>query len=102
MERYFLSQDQSSHWYVVPFACQDQWQSWRDLPEDDERSWEAPEFAVRVHGGQVTFTQPQVDGKPLFSLTEGHSSDCTCEECGQAWLEANYAPSWDSGRVRLG
>lgn len=61
-ERYFLDQDQSSHWYVVPLSRQEEWQAWCNLDEDDEASWDEPEYAVRVGGAYtlVTFTDPKV------------------------------------------
>ena len=61
MTRYYLSTDQSSHWYIVPVERRAEWEAWRDLSEDDERAWEAPEFAKRINGSPsfVTFTDPQ-------------------------------------------
>ena len=58
-ETYFLSQDNSSHWYVVPTSMRDDWEYWCNLPDDDEASWDAPDFA-RVVGGSpslVKFSQ---------------------------------------------
>ena len=57
-EVYFLSQDQSGHWYVVPEAREAEWSAWCDISEEDERAWEAPDFAVRVGGAPclVRFT----------------------------------------------
>ena len=55
-ERFFLDQDQSSHWYIIPVGHRAEWDAWRDIPEDDERSWEVPEFAIMVDGpGRLTF-----------------------------------------------
>jgi hypothetical protein len=55
---YFLDQDQSSHWYIVPRAHETEWQAWCELDEDDPKAWDAPEWAVRLGGGpnSVTFT----------------------------------------------
>lgn len=54
---YFLSRDQSTHWYVVPMVKEAEWNEWCNLPEDDERAWRAPEFAVPVGGSpsQILF-----------------------------------------------
>jgi hypothetical protein len=59
-ERFFLDQDSSCHWYLVPVACRDQWETWCELNEDDERSWDPPAFARRLAGSPswVTFENP--------------------------------------------
>lgn len=61
-ERYYLSTDNDSHWYVVPLARKDEWDAWRAIPEDDERAWDPPEFAIPVGGAPclVTFTEPVI------------------------------------------
>jgi len=60
-DRFFLDQDNSCHWYLVQEQFRKEWDAWTNLPEDDERSWEAPSFAERLDGGpqQVTFTDPR-------------------------------------------
>jgi hypothetical protein len=59
--RYFLSRDNSSHWYLVPADKRAEWNAWCDLDEDDERSWDTPEWARRLSGSpsRITFTDPQ-------------------------------------------
>jgi hypothetical protein len=54
---YFLDQDCSTHWYVVPEARRVEWDAWCALDEDDEDAWEAPEYATRLNGSptRVTF-----------------------------------------------
>lgn len=47
---YFLTQDNDAHWYVVPVEREREWNEWCDIPPDDERSWDAPEWAHRVGG----------------------------------------------------
>jgi hypothetical protein len=49
-QKYFLVQDNSCHWYVIPEDKKDEWDTFCDLPEDDEASWEVPEFARDVDG----------------------------------------------------
>lgn len=61
--RYYLARDNSGHWYVVPDGRRSDWVAWTLLPEDDERAWDAPDWAQRVNGapGLVTFTDPVID-----------------------------------------
>lgn len=61
-ERYFMSMDSSGHGYVIPVAKQHEWEEWADIPGDDERAWDAPEFARPVGGSLacVTFSEPVV------------------------------------------
>ena len=57
--RWFLDQDSDAHWYLVPAERRMDWDG-RDLPEEDEYSWEVPSWAIRIGGApsQVTFTDP--------------------------------------------
>lgn len=61
-ERFFLAQDDSCHWYLVPAARREEWEAWCDIPTFDERSWEAPDFARALGGSpsSVTFENPEV------------------------------------------
>lgn len=61
-ERFFLAQDNDAHWYVVPVARRGEWEAWCAIPDEDERAWDAPEWARRVGGapGLVTFTDPEI------------------------------------------
>lgn len=61
-ERFFLSTDNDSHWYLVPVAKAAEWEEWSAIPEDDERAWDAPDFAKPLGGalGLVTFVDPQL------------------------------------------
>lgn len=45
-----LVQDESCHWYIIPAAKDKEWEDFRNIPEDDERSWDVPEFAKRIDG----------------------------------------------------
>jgi len=60
--RYILVRDNDSHWYVIPCDMTEQWESWLSIDSDDERSWEAPEFAEIVGGSPslVTFSNYQI------------------------------------------
>lgn len=48
--KYILTQDNSSHWYVIPFDKRKEWNDWLNIPEDNEDSWEVPDFADMVGG----------------------------------------------------
>lgn len=59
-KRYFFAQDDSCHWYLVPADRRAEWTELANLPEEDERAWDAPEWAERLNGGpgSYTFTDP--------------------------------------------
>lgn len=59
-ERFFLAQDDDCHWYLVPVDKREEWSEWREIPSDDERSWDVPDFATAIDGPHLlTFTDPQ-------------------------------------------
>lgn len=62
MERYFLSVDNDCHWYVIPESRRKEWDAWRDIDEDDEASWNVPDWALAVGGSPtlVTFENPKL------------------------------------------
>lgn len=47
---YFLSQDNDSHWYVVPVSRRTDWEKWLELDPDNESAWNTPDFAEEVGG----------------------------------------------------
>jgi len=47
---YILTQDNDSHWYVIPTNQLLNWQGWLDLDSEDERSWNPPKYAKEVGG----------------------------------------------------
>lgn len=63
-EQYFLDQDNSCHWYLVPVPKREEWREWCGIAEDedDPRGWDTPSFAVALGGGPqcVTFSQPMI------------------------------------------
>lgn len=60
-ERFFLDLDGSAHWYIVPEARRAEWDAWTSLSEDDEASWDVPDYAKRIGSpSSVTFTNPCV------------------------------------------
>lgn len=58
--RYFEGVDNSSHHYLIPLEKRSEWYAFCELPEDDERSWDTPEWAERLDGGLLTFEKPEV------------------------------------------
>jgi hypothetical protein len=61
IQRYFLAQDGSCHWFLVPEDKRCEWEAWANLPEEEQQC--APEFAKWLEGDPslVTFTDPIVD-----------------------------------------
>lgn len=57
---YFLGCDNSSHWYVIPARCEREWDDFVNIPEDDERSWSPPIWAIPIGGSPslVKFKHP--------------------------------------------
>lgn len=60
-ERFFIGSDESSHKYIVPLSRKADWDAWREIPEDDPRSWDAPEYAEMIEGGRLTFQNWRMD-----------------------------------------
>lgn len=49
-DEYFLTQDSSSHWYIVPYNRRMEWNLWAELPDDDPNGWAVPAWAIRIGG----------------------------------------------------
>lgn len=62
-ERFYLTQDNDCHWYVVPELKRQEWEAWLEIDDDDEAAWEAPEWALRTYGSPsvVTFEAPNIE-----------------------------------------
>jgi hypothetical protein len=62
LDRYFLDRDNSGHWYVVPCDKAPEWHAWVEMDENDEASWDVPEFAQPVGGSHtlVSFMSPDI------------------------------------------
>lgn len=60
--RYYLTQDSDCHWFVVPVDKREEWNAWTEIDSDDERAWEAPDFARSIGGSpsMVTFLEPDI------------------------------------------
>jgi hypothetical protein len=58
-KKYILAQDNSCHWYLLPFEKKAEFDEWLEIDEDDERSWTPPEFAKEIDGWhKLTFENP--------------------------------------------
>lgn len=45
--------DNDGHRYQIPRNKNKEWNEWLEIPSDDERSWDAPEFSERIDGAPV-------------------------------------------------
>jgi hypothetical protein len=59
---YMLVSDNDAHWYVIPASCERDWEDFREIPEDDERSWDVPTYAAAIGGSPslLKFKQPRI------------------------------------------
>jgi hypothetical protein len=59
--RFYLGTDNDGHWFVIPADKRDEWSEWLDIDSDDERAWDAPDFARDLGGNPscVTFENPR-------------------------------------------
>lgn len=51
MIKYFLSQDQDCHWYLIPAEFRADWERWTELPPEDDEAWSVPVYAEMLGGG---------------------------------------------------
>ena len=59
--RYFLAQDNASHWYLIPACYRAKWEAFCEADPSDQDFWDCPAYAVRLKGGgpeSVTFKEP--------------------------------------------
>ncbi len=59
--RFCLVTDNDCHWFIIPADKRDEWNEWCDIDSDDERAWDAPDFARDLGGSpsSVTFENPR-------------------------------------------
>lgn len=57
LPRYCVVSDNDGHSYCIPALRIEEWNRFMEIPEDDERSWDIPKFAVRIDG-RFTFALP--------------------------------------------
>lgn len=57
--RYFLDQDDSCHWYLIPISKKSEWFEW--CANQDE-NWDSPAWATILDGpiSCITFTDPKL------------------------------------------
>lgn len=63
MNRFFLAQDNDSHWWIVPVDRHADFAAWAEADPEDANRWKPMDFfAIEVGGcpGLVTFTDPQI------------------------------------------
>jgi hypothetical protein len=58
-KKYFMDCDNSGHNYIVEASRRDEWEAWLGLDEDDEASWNVPDFARSIDGiYEIEFENP--------------------------------------------
>jgi hypothetical protein len=58
--RFFIGTDCSGHDYYIPLDKRQDWHDWSEIPGDDERAWDVPEYATYIDGGILTFSEPEI------------------------------------------
>lgn len=53
IEEYIAVKDNDSHRYQIPVSKKDDWDTFCEIPSDDEASWDVPEWAERIDGMPV-------------------------------------------------
>jgi hypothetical protein len=69
-ERYFVGHDNSGHSYIVPWKAYKAWGDWVEFSSSNEETWtdaetdyawNTPDYAERIDGGTLTFTDPRIE-----------------------------------------
>lgn len=62
MQRYFLAQDNDSHWWIVPVARHAEFEKWAEHINNYTTALAPPDWAIEVGGcpSLVTFTNPKI------------------------------------------
>lgn len=59
-ERFCLVRDDVAHWYLIPAANRDEWDTWREVIENNpDVSLECPPWARPVNPHTLTFRDPE-------------------------------------------
>lgn len=53
LEEYVEAKDNDCHRYQIPSSKAGEWDKFLEIPSDDERSWDVPEWAERIDGMPV-------------------------------------------------
>jgi hypothetical protein len=59
--RYTRVSDNSGHNYIIPFHLLRDWNLFCSYEDEDERGWAVPDWADRIDGGRLTFTNPNIE-----------------------------------------
>jgi hypothetical protein len=51
---YIEAHDNDSHRYQIPWDKREDWYKWCEIPSDDERSWDTPDYAERIDGMEIS------------------------------------------------
>jgi len=60
IEAFIAVKDNDTHRYQIPASKFDEWNKFLEIPEDDERAWDVPEWAERIDGMPVKSVKEQV------------------------------------------
>lgn len=60
-KEYVEVQDNDGHRYIIPYEKLSEWEEFVDLPSDDERSWDTPDFAEYLDGSRIVFTSYRLE-----------------------------------------
>ena len=63
--KYKLVSDDSGHDYVIPSDKSKEWYDFLEIPDDDPRSWDVPDWAIGI-GGELEFENPTDSGRLLI------------------------------------
>lgn len=63
--RYCLVKDSDGHTWLVPAMRREEFERYLLLCDGAMCWYPEPQYAIRVEGGLLTFTQPQLDGKDV-------------------------------------
>lgn len=68
-EKFTLTQDNDSHWYLIPAKKKSLWEKFLNASADPEdcNPPDAPDFAIVIGGAysRVEFENPTIDGNPI-------------------------------------
>lgn len=59
LDEFIAVKDNDGHRYQIPRSKKHEWDEFMEIPEDDERSWDVPEWAERIDGMPVTSFKDQ-------------------------------------------
>lgn len=60
LEEMIAVKDNDSHRYQIPQSRYHEWEDFCNIPSDDEKSWDVPEWAERIDGMPVTSLKQSV------------------------------------------